>query len=258
MPPAVAAAPPQFDVTIALPGPASLGLELADATVGNPPRTVAAVRRVAVGTRENARLQAGMILPDYASAAAVQKRIKSGPYPVILTFRNLAAGGDAISDAGTPIVTARDALDLARKTSGGNGSPGGVATFAVSDLQSAARSCNIRSRRGDVLEIVYEAHIASAAGPTYDSSLQRGTGQPYQMVLGSGDMLPGVDLGLYDMCPGDTRGIRIPPALAYGDRGNRALHVPPTAALYWTVRLVSVNAVRIGDARTRDAMEGRD
>ena len=34
----------------------------------------------------------------------------------------------------------------------------------------------------------------------YDSSAQRGTGLPYQMVLGSGDMLPGVDQGLSMTC----------------------------------------------------------
>lgn len=261
--PAVAIADPaaaavQDDVRITLTGPSSLGVELMEVTLGTPPRTVAAVRRIAVYTRENALLQAGMILPDFPSAIAVQERLKQGPYPVTLSFRNLAAGGDAISDAGTPIVTAQDALDLAKKTSGGVSTASGAA-FEITTLRTAdALGCNIRSRRGDVLEIVYDAHYGSAEGPIYDSSIQRGTGQPYQMVLGSGDMLPGVDQGLYAMCPGDARGIQIPPQLAYGTKGNRMFQVPPNTPLYWKVKLVSVNSVRPGDTRTRDEIEGRD
>jgi FKBP-type peptidyl-prolyl cis-trans isomerase len=85
----------------------------------------------------------------------------------------------------------------------------------------------------------------------------RGTGQPYQMVLGSGDMLPGVDLGLYDMCPGETRQLEIPAALAYGARGNKAFQIPPSSNLVWTVELVSINSIRPGDGRTREEMEGR-
>jgi FK506-binding protein 2 len=265
---AVRAAPPYPqlpDVTITLTEPSiRLGLELIDVTIGNnPPRTVPAVKRVVERTPTNAALQAGMILvPDtFASAVAVQERLRTGPYPITLTFRNLAAGGDAISDLGTPIVTAQDALDLARATSGSSSSSNrsGGMTFEITSVQTADHSCNnMRSRRGDVLEIIYEAHLNSADGVVYDSSMQRGTGLPYQMVLGSGDMLPGVDQGLYDMCPGDIRTIRIPPVLAYGARGNKIFAVPPNTPLYWEVQLVSVNSVRKGDLRTREEMEGRD
>jgi FK506-binding protein 2 len=104
--------------------------------------------------------------------------------------------------------------------------------------------CQLQSQRGDILEIVYEAHMYSKQGPVYDASIQRGTGQPYQMVLGSGDMLPGVDLGLYDMCPGEVRELFLPPSLAYGQRGNRLYRIPPDTPLYWKVQLISIPSLQ--------------
>jgi hypothetical protein len=196
-------------------------------------------------------------------------------------FENLALGGDAVSDFGTPMVTSQDALRLAQQQSAPPQDPtrrGSVDKLRASStslssirinvlrLGGEAQDCaNIRSRRGDVLEIQYEARVAAgdaigsdaAADIVYDSSESRGTGQPYQMVLGSGDMLPGVDLGLYDACPGELRRIEIPAALAYGARGNKLFGIPPDVDLVWMVDVVSVNSIRPGDARTRGEMEGR-
>ena len=67
------------------------------------------------------------------------------------------------------------------------------------------------------------------------------------MVLGSGDMLPGVDQGLYDMCLGEKRRIIIPPPLAYGSKGNKFFHVPPDQTLIWDLEVVSVNGERISE-----------
>ena len=89
----------------------------------------------------------------------------------------------------------------------------------------------------------------------YDSSLQRGTGRPYQFVLGSGDMLPGVDQGLYNMCPGEIRMIDIPKQLGYGDRGNKLFRIPGGVALNWRVELVAVESVREGDGKGREDRE---
>jgi FKBP-type peptidyl-prolyl cis-trans isomerase len=107
-----------------------------------------------------------------------------------------------------------------------------------------APDCRIRSRRDDVLEINYTAHIGSLQGVIYDASEFRGTGRPYQMVLGSGDMIPGVDQGLANMCPGEIRQIEIPPSLAYGAKGNKLFRIPPNARLIWEIELVSVNSMR--------------
>lgn len=248
-----------------------VGLELYDVTIGMTPAV--AVKRVVQPSKANIRIQPGMILlPNgvrtnnsdspasfsFVSAAQVQRRLRSGPFPVELVFRNLAAGGDALSDLGTPLVSAQDALDLAVKTSEGTATNAALSTpqFSITTLNRPDH-CTLQSRRNDLLEINYEARVHSTDGRTYDSSATRGTGQPYQMVLGSGDMLPGVDQGLYDMCPGEIRILQIPPALAYGSRGNRLFQIPPDATLVWHVELVAINSVRQGDPRTRDDVEGR-
>jgi len=231
-----------------------------DVSIGTPPRSVAAIKRVVAASGSNKQLQAGMILPDFETAASVQKLLQTGPYPIRLTFRSLSAGGDAISDVGTPLVTASDALQLAQKTSGTTSTStiAGV-PFEITQLRSSNSNdnCGIRSRRNDVLEIIYTARYGTEDGPVYDSSQQRGTGQPYQMVLGSGDMIPGVDQGLYDMCPGDVRRLQIPPALGYGPRARQLYHIPDQTPVYWRVELVSVNAVRAVDAISRNELEGR-
>ena len=109
-------------------------------------------------------------------------------------------------------------------------------------------NCDNPSRRGNVLEIDYYTARMILGRPSgeavvvvYDSSAQCGTGLPYQMVLGSGDMLPGVDQGLYDMCPGEVRRITIPPILGFGVKGNKLFGIPGNAALSWDIELVRIN-----------------
>jgi hypothetical protein len=243
------------DVTVIIENPGDrVGLELYDVTIGSPPRSVAAIKRIVDANGKNKLLQNGMVLREFSNAVQLQERLARGPFPVRLVFFDLAAQGDAISDLGSPMVTAQDALDLARRTSSEE-NRGGPAPYSKTILESS--TCKIQSRRLDVLEIIYEARLGSPNGIIYDSSNSRGTGQPYQMVMGSGDMHPGVDQGLYDMCPGEVRGLLIPPSLAYGSRGNKLFRIPPDTSLYWKVKLVSVNGVRKGDPRSRDEMEGR-
>jgi hypothetical protein len=261
---AASAASTRGDVTLTVQSAQDrIGLELINVVIGTPPAPVVAIRRVV--SNSNEKLQPGMVLRAYKYAVDVQERLAKGPYPVELTFSNLAAGGDAISDGdGKPLVSSQDALDLARRTSRGGvisdsdvaGTPA-PSPFSITLLRDTERYCNIPSRRNDVLEIRYQARLGGPDGIIYDSSATRGTGQPYQMVMGSGDMLPGVDQGLYDMCPGQVRGVQIPPNLAYGAKGNKAFRVPADTPIYWKVELVSVNGVRQGDTRTRDEMEGR-
>jgi hypothetical protein len=246
--------PPQ-DIRIILNGSSSkLGLELSDTMIGKPPKSVAYIRRIVLSTPENSPLVEGMIVPEFPTARAVQERLQDvDAYPMTLIFRNVVNDeNDAIPNrvGSTPMATTPDAWNVARQQSGiGSNFQNVMSSFQITNLSSKnipTDTCKIRSQRGDVLEILYEAHMTSIHGPIYDSSHQRGTGQPYQMVLGSGDMLPGVDLGLYDMCPGDIRGIHIPPPLAYGGRGNRWYEIPPNTALYWYVQLMVIHSTPIG------------
>jgi FKBP-type peptidyl-prolyl cis-trans isomerase len=264
----------------------TLGLELFETTIGSPPQSVLAIARILSPKRfsptsaATAPLRPGMVCRTY-TLQSLKDRVQRGPYPIEIEFENLALGGDAVNDFGRSMVTSQDALTLAqeqaRQERGAGRSGSSLSSSSLSGLQvtvlrqgDAADCRNIQSRRGDVLEIRYEASRLKTEGggdsdtnsPTtrkvvYDSSDARGTGQPYQMVLGSGDMLSGVDLGLYDMCPGESRRIEIPAALAYGARGNKLFQIPPGSNLAWTVDLVLINAVRPRDGRSREEVEGR-
>jgi len=193
----------------------------------------------------------------------VVARLRDGPYPIVLQFYNLAAGGDAIGDLGRPLVTAQDALTMAQQASKE------AAVAAANEPQLSTKGtglvikktpplgdkCGIKSRRGDVLEINYEARVASPGGPIYDSSEQRGTGQPYQFVLGNGDVIKGVDLGLFDMCPGEVRELDIPSVLGYGRKGSNLFDIPGDVRLWWKVELVRLNFVgEESNVKTREEL----
>jgi hypothetical protein len=223
--------------------------------------TVVAIERVI--RPKNPKLREGMILKGYPSALALVERIQYGPFPLDLEFINLAAGGDAISDLGTTIVTPKDALELAQSTESSSPAEGKGPQYSITTLSKPSDTCAIQSRRLDVLEINYQAaYISSIPGRkvVYDSSSFRGTGQPYQMVLGSGDMIPGVDQGLYDMCPGEVRRLEIPPQLGHGPRSRQTFRIPPDyVGLEWTVELATIDATirQDNNVQTRDDREGR-
>jgi FK506-binding protein 2 len=109
------------------------------------------------------------------------------------------------------------------------------------------------------LEIDYEAaYVDKKSGKkiVYDASAFRGTGRPYQLVLGNGDMIPGVDQGLYDMCPGEERVLDIPPVLGYSSQGTRIFRIPPDyQSLEWKVQLVSIDATIREDNNDVSRME---
>jgi FKBP-type peptidyl-prolyl cis-trans isomerase len=66
-----------------------------------------------------------------------------------------------------------------------------------------------------------------------------GTGQPYDVKLGSGKIIPGWDRGMRGMKVGGRRELIVPPRLAYGATG-----IPPTipsdATLVFVVDLLSI------------------
>jgi hypothetical protein len=248
---------PRRTIAINLQKGESLGLQIGDSAVRGKP--VVFIQKV---VKPNRKLQEGMILNGYDSSLKVIQRIQNGPYPINLEFINLAAGGDAFDDLGSTMVTPKDALSLAQQTENSASSPMPKPSYSITSLSKSNGPCAIQSRRGDVLEIMYEAFYIDADNnkKLYDSSDFRGTGRPYQMVIGSGDMIPGVDQGLYDMCPGEVRRLQIPPILGYGKRARDAFRIPPYyQGLEWKVELVSIDSTIRQDNNNvdRDEREGR-
>lgn len=177
-------------------------------------------------------LRTGMRLKGYSSPNELLTRIATGPYPIDLEFVGDDAANSVTGSSPTSVYAPQapilPPLEYTKRV-----------------LQPAPAECVIQSRKGDLLEIEYEAKYFAANGSRktlYDASDFRGTGQPYQMVLGSGDMIPGVDLGLTGMCPGEMRRLEIPPVLGYGPRARDNFKIPiDYRGLEWTVTLVSID-----------------
>ncbi len=75
-------------------------------------------------------------------------------------------------------------------------------------------------------------------GKKFDSSRDRK--QPFQFVLGAGQVIRGWDEGVAQMRVGDTARLTIPPAMGYGARGAGGV-IPPNATLIFEVELLGVN-----------------
>jgi hypothetical protein len=213
------------------------------------------------GARDGA--ERGMILLDYANREDLIARLQSGVYPIEIRLFNLALGGDSIGDLGRSMVTHEDALQLSSSISksgdNASGMIGGTkqqpsAGFVINTIKQAQDECMVKSRRGDTMQIRYEARIGDRNGPIYDASEFRGTGQPYAYILGNNDVIKGVDLGTFDMCPGEVRELTIPPELGYRGGSKLFKQIPPNSTLFWKIELVEFNFIREGmNNRPREA-----
>lgn len=88
---------------------------------------------------------------------------------------------------------------------------------------------------GEHVKVDYTGWLTN--GKKFDSSV--GTGHPFPLMLGAGEVIKGWDEGIVGMKVGGKRQLRIPPDLAYGAKGYPGV-IPPNATLIFDVRLVDV------------------
>ncbi|XP_060784563.1 peptidyl-prolyl cis-trans isomerase FKBP7 [Neoarius graeffei] len=98
-------------------------------------------------------------------------------------------------------------------------------------------SCTQKTKKGDLLHAHYDGYLAKDGSQFYCSRSTK-DGEPHWFVLGVGEVIKGLDLGLKDMCPGEKRKITVPPSLAFGEKGKGP--VPPNATVIFNVDLLHV------------------
>ncbi len=91
-------------------------------------------------------------------------------------------------------------------------------------------------KAGDKVSVNYTGWLTS--GKLFDSSIGK---QPFPLTVGVGQVIRGWDEGLVGMKAGGKRQLRIPPNLAYGDRGVPGV-IPPNSTLVFDVDVLTVNA----------------
>lgn len=103
------------------------------------------------------------------------------------------------------------------------------------------------AEKGKVLTVAYEGRLMSN-GKVFDK------GNGYSFRLGEGKVIPGWEKGLKGMRVGGKRTLRVPPGLAYADRGAKDV-IPPGAHLEFDCELISIAANPVEEALSQINMQ---
>lgn len=90
-------------------------------------------------------------------------------------------------------------------------------------------------KEGDEILIDYFAHAKS--NPRYDNSFKNG--EPYQLKIGGGSNLPGLNMALSKAKLSDKLWVRIPSRHAFGAKGNLNL-VKPNESIFFDLRILKI------------------
>jgi FKBP-type peptidyl-prolyl cis-trans isomerase len=95
------------------------------------------------------------------------------------------------------------------------------------------------AKAGNKVKVHYTGKLFN--GKVFDSSLTRKPVEPYEFILGQGQVIPGWDEGIALMSAGGKATLIIPSKLAYGAQGAGS-DIPAYSPLVFDVELVSISA----------------
>jgi len=91
------------------------------------------------------------------------------------------------------------------------------------------------AKDGSHVKVHYTGWLTS--GKKFDSSVD--AGRPFEFTIGGGEVIKGWEEGVAGMKVGGKRQLRIPPGLAYGERGYPGV-IPANATLIFDIQLLGV------------------
>ncbi|WP_430446739.1 FKBP-type peptidyl-prolyl cis-trans isomerase [Sphingorhabdus contaminans] len=99
----------------------------------------------------------------------------------------------------------------------------------------------VSPKTSDLVAVHYEGRLPS--GEIFDSSLKRGAPENLEVRK----LIPGWQVALKLMRPGDEWEIFVPAELAYGSKG--AGPIPPDSALIFRIQLIEIGSAKPADAK---------
>lgn len=110
-----------------------------------------------------------------------------------------------------------------------------VEDFTELKVTTLQEGDGVESVDGNTVVVNYEGTLID--GTKFDSSYDRG--EPFEFVLGAGEVISGWDEGLLGMKVGEIRELEIPSSKGYGSSGAGNV-IPPLAGLKFKVELLEI------------------
>lgn len=200
------------------------------------------------GTRIDSSIDAGepvtfilgseQVFPGWNEA--VMEMQVGGEWQVILP-PDLALGEEGAGEVIPPNSTLVMQLELLEILPSGPEEPTEVEADEYTETDSGVRYVDLEEGSGDAVAdgdavvVHYTGWLED--GTRFDTSY--GRGEPFTVVVGAGQVIPGWEEGLTGMTVGSVRQIVIPPDQAYGEEGAGDV-IPPGATLTFEVELLEI------------------
>jgi peptidylprolyl isomerase len=154
-------------------------------------------------------------------------------------FIPLSAAAESNTKASTPGTTTNKEEKESVKTETNNKSNEGKTVTTESGLKyvDLVEGSGSSPKLGDTVVVHYTGWLEN--GKKFDSSVDRK--EPFEFVLGVGQVIKGWDEGVASMKPGGKRRLTIPAKLGYGASGAGGV-IPPNATLIFEVELLNVKS----------------